>query len=190
MKLLGFVFGEKPDVSLQIENLICRATKRMFVLRYYSRFMPGKDLTKLYSLLVRSVLEYRSVTYHSLLTKKQANDLEIVQKNCLRCIFGYKKSYGELLAESGMSSLADRRERAVAKFTNKTIKNPVYAHWFKQNLNQTSARNPMKYQEEFARTTHLYNSPLFYMRRLLNQTKHDPIPETDYIDLAYLFDEL
>ena len=84
----------------------------MFVLRYYSRFMPGKDLTKLNASLVRSVLEYSSVTYHSLLTKKQANDLKIVQKKCLRCIFGYNKLYDELLAESGM----------VAKFANKTLK--------------------------------------------------------------------
>ena len=70
MKLLGFVYGERPDVSCQIDNLITRATKGMFVLRYYSRFMLGKDLRKLYSSLVRSVLEYSSVTYHSMLTKK------------------------------------------------------------------------------------------------------------------------
>ena len=70
LKLLGFAFSERPDVSTQIKNLITRATKRMFVLRYYSAFMPGKDLKKLYCSLVRSVLEYSSVTYHSMLTKK------------------------------------------------------------------------------------------------------------------------
>ena len=48
LKLLGFVFSEKPDVSAQISNLIRRATKRMFVLRYYSSFMPGTDLKTLY----------------------------------------------------------------------------------------------------------------------------------------------
>ena len=105
LRLLGFVFGEKPDVSLQIDNLIHRATKRMFVLRYYSRFMGGNDLKKLYSALVRSVLEYSSVTYHSMITKKQSNDLEIIQKKCLRCMYGYQKSYEELLSESGMETL-------------------------------------------------------------------------------------
>ena len=84
MKLLGFVFHEKPDVSMQVENLIQRATKRLFVLRYYSGFMPGKDLKKLYCALVRSILEYSSITYHSMLTRKQENDLEMVQKKCLR----------------------------------------------------------------------------------------------------------
>ena len=70
LKLLGFLFHEKPDVSKQIENLILRGTKRMFVLRYYSKFMPGKDLKKLYCALVRLVLKYSSITYHSMLTKK------------------------------------------------------------------------------------------------------------------------
>ena len=47
LKLLGFVFfSEAPDVTARIENLIGRATKRMFVLRYYSAFLPGNDLKK------------------------------------------------------------------------------------------------------------------------------------------------
>ena len=122
LKLLGFKFGEQPCIALQIENLISRATKRMFVLRYYAKFMPGGDLTKLYSALVRSVLEYSSVTYHSLLTRGQENDLENIQKKCLRCIFGYRKTYEELLKESGMSTLKERRERAVLKFAQKNLK--------------------------------------------------------------------
>ena len=133
LKLLGFAFSERPDVSTQIKNLITRATKRMFVLRYYSAFMPGKDLKKLYCSLVRSVLEYSSVTYHSMQTKKQENDLEIVQKKCLRCIYGYKKSYSELLEESGLQPLKSRRQRAVLKFAQKASLNPIYAHWFKPN---------------------------------------------------------
>ena len=83
LKRLGFLFAEKPGVSRQIENLISRATRRMFVLRYYSQFMPGDNLRKLYAGLVRLVLEYNSVTYHSMLTKQQENNLETVQKKCI-----------------------------------------------------------------------------------------------------------
>ena len=162
----------------------------MFVLRYYSRFLPGKALTKLYCALVRSVLEYSLVTYHSMLTRKQSNDLEIIQKKCLRCIFGYKKTFEELLSGSGMSTLEARREKAVIKFAKKTEKNPVYSHWFRQNPNLTSERRPKPYLEEFARTSRLYNSPLFHMRRALNQTDHVPLLENNYFDIAYLFDDL
>ena len=156
LKLLGFMFTERPEVACQIDNLISRATKRMFVLRYYSRFMPGKDLKKLYAALVRSVLEYSSVTYHSMLTKKQENDLENVQKKCLRCIYGYTKTYEDLLKESGMQTLKDRREAAVLKFAKKTASNPIYSHWFPDNPNQTSQRRPKRYKEEYARTQRLY----------------------------------
>ena len=82
MKLLGFVFSDRPNVNAQIRNLITCATKRVFVLRHYSTFMPGKDLIMLYCSLVRSILEYSSVTYNFLLTKTQENDLENVQKRC------------------------------------------------------------------------------------------------------------
>ena len=117
-------------MTVQVANFIKRATKRMFVLRYYLAFLPGKNLKKLYCSLVRSVLEYSSVTYHSMLTKQQANDLEMVQKKCLRCILGNKKSYVELLEESQLEPLAVRRERAFLKFAQKAYENPIYHRWF------------------------------------------------------------
>ena len=190
LKLLGFVFSEKPDVSAQIKNLITRATKRLFVRRYYSAFMPGKDLKKLYCALVRSVLEYSSVTYHSMLTKHQENELELVQKKCLKCIYGYDKTYDELLSESELEPLKVRRQKGVLKFAQNASKNPIYARWFRGNPNPTSQRCPTKVEEKFARTHRLYNSPLFAMRRLLNNTPSDPEPESNYLDLAHLFDDL
>ena len=119
MKLLGFIFSDYPNVSAQIDNLISRANKRVFVLRYYAAFMPGKDLVKLYCSLVSSILEYSSVTYHSMLTRSQVNRLENVQKRCLKCIFGYGHTYPELLGESGLQTLKARRETAVIKFAQK-----------------------------------------------------------------------
>ena len=75
MKLLGFVFLDYPNVGAQVENMISRANKRVFVLRYYAAFMPGKDLIKLYCSLVRSIYSY--VTYHSMLTKTQERCLNV-----------------------------------------------------------------------------------------------------------------
>ena len=192
LKLLGFLFLENPDVSAQIANLITRATKRLFVLRHYSTFMPGKDLKKLYCTLVRSVIEYSSVTYHSMLNKKQENDLEMLQKKCLRCIYGYDKTYDKLLTESELEPLKTRREKAFLKFAKKSANNPIYAHWFKLNQNQTSQRCPKTYEERFARTSRLYNSPLFSMRRVLNNTPNDDtdLVNQNYMDLAHIFDDL
>lgn len=82
--------------------------------------MPGKELKTLYCSIIRSVLEYSSVTYdHSMLTKKQENDLELVQKKCLRCIYGYGKSYDKLLKESNLQPLKSRRQKMILRFAKK-----------------------------------------------------------------------
>ena len=125
-----------------------------------------------------------------MLTKGQENDLEKVQKKALRCMYGYKKLYTELLEESGLQPLKTRRQSAVLKFARKASENPIYARWFKKNPNLTSTRNPTIFAESFARTNHLYNSPLYAMRRLLNNTPYDPKPESGVLDLAYLFDDI
>ena len=177
LKLLGFHFGEKPDVSLQIENIKMRAMARFYVLRKYSKFMGGNELKTLYTELVRSCLEYSSVTYGPLLTQYQSNDLENVQKRCLKCLFGYNKSYQELLEVSGFETLKARREAALLRFATKSQKNPVYEHWFPENTNHTSLRHPKKYQEKLARTNRLYKSPVFTMRRLLNENYEENPPE-------------
>ena len=65
--------------NLKSEKLI----KKQFLLLQYSKFMPGKDLIKLYVALVRSNLEYSSVTLASQLSKYQRNRLKQVQKQCL-----------------------------------------------------------------------------------------------------------
>ena len=60
-----------------------------------------------------------------------------------------------------MQALKARREAAVLKFARKTSGNPIYAHWFPLNPNQTSQRKPKIYKEEYARTQRPYNSPIF-----------------------------
>ena len=77
--------------------------------------MLGKDLIKLYSSFVRSILEYSSVTYGLMISKSQSNRLENVQKRCLQIIFGYRKSYQDLLAEYGLKTLKTRHVKALAK---------------------------------------------------------------------------
>ena len=63
---------------------------------------------------------------------------------------------------------------------------------FQLNQNQSSQRSSKTYEEHFSRTSRLYNSPLFSIRRILNNTPSDdsdPVKQ-NYMDLAYLFDDL
>ena len=128
----------------------------------YKRVGIKKDkLRDVFTSIMRSVLEFSSVVYHSLLSKFQSNLLDKVQKKTLRMIYGYEKSYKELLElleESGLQSLADRRVEAVSKFAHKTIKNPKYsARWFPQRqATERSLRSAGALLEEFANGNRLY----------------------------------
>ena len=112
-----------------------------------------------------------------MLTRYQSNRIENVQKRCLRCMFGWNKPYAELLEESGLPTLKARRETAIRKFAEKALDNPVYQHWFQPNPSQRmdSQRNSKPLHEKLARTSRLYNSPVYYMTRLLNGTPECPL---------------
>ena len=74
--------------------------------------------------MTRSILEYTSNVYHSLLNIGHSNELEKVQKRSLRAIYGYELTYKQLLEKSELTSLKERRIKAFEKFTYKTVKNP------------------------------------------------------------------
>ena len=127
-------------------------------------------MTNIYCSMIRSILEYSSVTFGPMLTKYDSNRLESVQKQCLRSIFGYGLSYEELLSLSNLETLVDRRRRAVMKFALKASKNQQFLDWFPLNYNRSSLRNRKTFEEKYAKSDRLYNSPLYTMRRYLNET--------------------
>ena len=64
LKVLGFVFSNKPTVEKQVEKLIRKANKRYFTLiKYKKAGIPKQRLRDIYSSVMRSVLEFSSVVY-------------------------------------------------------------------------------------------------------------------------------
>ena len=103
-------------------------------------------------------------------------------------MYGYRKSYEELLQESGLQKLSVRRQEAVRKFAQKTSENSFYSYMFPKTDSARDLRSTKTFVEKFARSNRLYNSPLYYMRRLLNNTadserNNNPM----YVDLSHLF---
>ena len=133
LKMLGFVFNRSGNCNDQITNLVRKAMSRSYVLRYYSKFMPGKDLKKLYCALVRSILEFSSVSFGSQISKFQSNRIENVQKRCLKIMYGYNHTYEELLQMAGLQSLKGRRESAMLKFAQRMADNSNYCDLFPIN---------------------------------------------------------
>ena len=101
-------------------------------------------------------------------------------------IYGYNYSYDELLLKSSLMKMEDRRIELFKKFTIKTSENERYSSWFpfKENLRETRKLRP--YLEQKAKSERLYRSPLFAMRRLLNDK--DPV-KIDPKDLTGTFNK-
>ena len=70
-------------------------------------------MTKLYKSLVRPVLDYSGVVYHSLYCKGEEKAPEDLQKKALRIIFGLKET---CLEKSSLPTLKQRRLELVDKF--------------------------------------------------------------------------
>ena len=109
-------------------------------------------------------------TYGPMLTKEMSDELESIQKRACKLIFGWDSSYKELLEENKIESLEERRKKLILNFAVKTQKNPRFKDWFpEKEYEGLNLRKEKKYQELFARTERLKKSPLYHMRRALNE---------------------
>ena len=166
LKVLGFYFGESPNV-----NIKRRFRERAWSIRHLKRSgVPRQDLITLYKSLVRPIPKYASSVYHTMLTKDQANEIEKLQRGTLKTIFGQETPYEEALELGQIESLHERRCNAFDKFVKELSENERFAHWLpKQEFSGYDLRKELIYVEKRARTSRLYNSPLYAARRRLNE---------------------
>ena len=129
MKILGFVFGDKPTVKPHVEYMLKKAKKRLWTLRHIKRAGLGEeDLLRAFNSVIRPTLEYAAPTYHSMLTQEMRDQIEWVQKRASKLIFGWGSNYDEVIASGKMSTLEERREELTKRFAYKTSKNPRFVH--------------------------------------------------------------
>ena len=179
MKVLGFIFSSKPGVGAHVDYMSKKFKKSLWSLHHLKRAnIPNDRLILVYCTMLRAIIEFSNVVYHSMLTEEQNKSIEGLQKMALKIILGFGKPYEVLLEESGLESLQERRERAFLKFANQLCTSPRYGHWFPECESSLNLRSSKKYQEHYARTSRLYNSPIFTMRRLLNKTYSETIITT------------
>ena len=91
--------------------------------------------------------------------------------DCTKKIFQWDKSYATLLKTAGLERIQERRQRLTDKFILKTPADPRYQEkWFLlKEFVHHDLRREKYYMEEFAKTDRLYNAPIFYYRRRLNE---------------------
>ena len=172
IRALWMHFGKRPDMSAQVDAMRDKMRKRFWILINLKRNGFNEcELVQVYKTMLRPVLDFGAVVYHSSLTDAQDEELERLQVQALRCIFGAHLSGRKLRSMAGIVTLRSRREELCDKFAAKCLKNPRFQHWFPRKTTRRSSRagpSSEVFLESKARCSRLANSPLYYLRRRLN----------------------
>ena len=171
MKILGFYFENKPTIEYHLKMLQTKFRKRLWLLRNLKKAKASKeDLVDSYCCYLRSVLDYCTNVYHPMLSKSQTEDLEKLQLSALKIIYGYDIDKDDLLTRSGLVSLEERRDTMFEQFCRKTLENPrLKKEWIEErDFEGPNLRKQKIIVESFANTNRLFKSPLFTLRRKLN----------------------
>ena len=168
--MLGFHFDSRPTVAAHIAVLKRRFRQRTWVLNHLRHAgFNQEELAKVYRVIVRPVADYMQVVYHSMLTDRQDEEVERLQSQALKLIYGRELPYRQMRERASVTTLRERRIEAVDKFAQKCA-GGKFARWFplKRAQRSSSRAKGEKYAETFARCDRLRDSPLHYMRRRLN----------------------
>ena len=114
-KLLGLVFSADLSWGPHVEYIVAKASRRLFAICQMIRSrIPVADIIEVYCSVIRSIVEYASPVWHCGLTQAQSDEIENIQKRCLRIIFP-ELSYSDARQIAGLDLLSVRRFNAVKK---------------------------------------------------------------------------
>ena len=99
------------------------------------------ELVQVYKTMLRPVVDYGSVVYHSSLSDKQDELFERLQSHALKCIFGAGMSARKMSSLAGILTLRVRREELSDKFAKKCLGNEKFASWFPVKNTRRSGRH-------------------------------------------------
>ena len=179
VKLVGVWLTTYLDWERNTKELCKKAYARITMLtklKYVG--VNREELVNIYILYVRSLLEYCAVVWHSTLTVEQKNNIEIVQKLCLKIILGPEySSYENALRLTGLESLYARRENRCLQYALKSLLHPVHYDKFPVNpqvyiKSSDERRNKEHFIVNWAKSESYRMSAIPYMQRMLNDYVH------------------
>lgn len=171
LKIVGFTFGSRPTVHSHVNAMLGKLRRRLWMLTHLRQSgMSKPSLVSIYKSMIRSIQDFAAPAYHSLLNGVQANEIERIQRRALKDIFGYQFSYRTILEHQNIESLHNRREKLVKNFAIKAAANGRFSpRWFPPaEEHGYPTRGRVKYKVFASKTERLKNSPLYFMRRILN----------------------
>ena len=172
-KILGVVISSDLKFSAHVEYMLQRAYKKIWLLRRMKIIkLDVHIMTDYYCKEIRSILEFGAVVWYSGITKKMSDQIERIQKICIRIILSdisYNFNYEVCCTILNIEPLFIRRQELCIRFIQKASSDPQHSDLFQRYTNNLNTRNNKPCFIEFkCRNKRFYNSPLCYLTRLLN----------------------
>ena len=166
-KLLGTVISSDLTWWENTNYLTKKGYQRVQLLKKLYEFnVPIIDLVIIYTLYVRSLLEFNCCVWHFNITKEEDTDLERVQKVACKIILKDKyTSYESALTQLDLEKLSVRRRYLCKRFAENCLKHDKSRDMFPLDED----RNRDSYKVNFARHKRLLFSAIPQMQRLLNE---------------------
>ena len=166
-KLLGTIINSDLTWWKNTNYITQKAYQRMQILRKLVEFsIPLDDLVLIYTLYVRSILEFNCCVWTFNITKAEKNDIERVQKTACRIILKEDYiSYENALETLNLVNLQERRIMLCKRFAKNSLRYDKSKDMFPLDEN----RNRNKFKIKFAKHSRLLNSAIPQMQRLLNE---------------------
>ena len=171
LKILGFWFGNRPNVHVHLGKMLTKFKSRLWTLRHLQKSgMTQNDLLIVYRTVLRPVLDFAVPAYHTLMTATEREEVEKLQRRALKIVFGIEGTYKEHLEKARLDTLEDRREDIFKKFAIASEKNERYSEeWFpKKEAGRYNLREKNRYIEYPIKTERMRKNPITCMRKLLN----------------------
>lgn len=110
-KHLGLILTSNLSWGEHISQVIAKANKRLFVLKYHKYKLSQKALATCYTSFVRPLIEYGDILYDSC-TQEQSESIEKLQHEAARIATGakFRSSPNLMYKELGWCPLEDRRK--------------------------------------------------------------------------------
>ena len=106
-----------------------------------------------------------------MISQIQEEKIVKLKRDIFKIIYGFDRSYKDILEEECLDTLRERRQKLFDDYVLKSAKNDRYRdRWFPtKTFEHADLRKERIYVEKYARTDRLMNSPLYQMRKRLNE---------------------
>ena len=166
-KLLGLIITNNCRWDANTKHIVTKGNSRLWFLRRLKTLGASRDtLVDIYKLFCRSILEYGAPVWSGSLSNGNTQDIERVQKNAYKIIFGTSfTNYTECLDEQEEETLEVRRDRLCTNFAESCLNNPKFSGLFQVGM---CTRNKTSYMVPDAKTRRYNRSAIPHLTRLLN----------------------